>query len=331
MAISGRLEKEEKIRKKIQKKLKDLNPILTDFYNDMRGYKKSYNTINSYINYIIEFMNFISIDNTNDEFYKNIKPADIKRYIVSISTREVNGEMVAVSDDLQATKWSAINTFFVFLVNNDCIETNPMIKTKRPKVNTEHKVTYLTQSEINQMFDNIKKMANPKLLNRDLALFSLFLSTGLRNSALTQINIDDINFSNNTIKVVEKGNKTRTIQFGLNMRQLLLSWLKDREIFFEDVKTNALFISQLKERISIHTVGQLVEKYTKNITNKHITPHKLRATACTIMSANGIPVQVIKDMVGHENIQTTTRYVGVLDEERKQASNVLDNSIKSGA
>ena len=331
MATSGRLEREEKIRNKIQQKLKSLPSILTDFYNDMRGDKKSYNTINSYINYVIEFMNFISTDKTNNDFYKNIKPADIKRYIVSISTREINGEEVIVSDDLQATKWSALNTFFVFLVNNDSLDANPMIKTKRPKVNTEHKVTYLTQDEINQMFDNIKKNANPKLLNRDLALFSLFLSTGLRNSALTQINIDDVDFSNNTIKVIEKGNKTRVIPFGLNMRQLLLSWLKDREIFFQDVTTNALFISQLKERISIHTVGQLVEKYTKNIKGKHITPHKLRATACTMMSSSGIPMQVIKDVVGHENIQTTTRYVGVLEEERKQATNVLDNSIMGGA
>jgi integrase/recombinase XerC len=329
--MNGRLEKEEKIKEKIQTKLKDLNPILTEFYNDMRGDQKSYNTINSYINYVVEFINFILGDQIDDEFYKHIKSSDIKNYISSISTREVKGQMVRVSDDLQATKWSALNTFFVFLMNNDYITTNPMIKTKRPKIRTEHKVTYLTQEEINQMFDNIKKEAHAKLLNRDLALFSLFLSTGLRNSALTQINIEDIDFSNNTIKVIEKGNKTRTIQFGTNMRQLLLSWLKDRELFFQNTATNALFISQLKERISIHTVGQLVEKYTKNIKGKHITPHKLRATACTIMSSNGVPIQVIKDMVGHENIQTTTRYVGVLEEERKQAANVLDNSIMGGA
>lgn len=331
MTTNGRLEKEEKIKQKIQEKLKDLNPILTEFYNDMRGDQKSYNTINSYINYVIEFINFISEDQTDYEFYKHIKTSDIKNYISSISTREVNGQTVRVSDDLQATKWSALNTFFVFLLNNDYIQTNPMIKTKRPKIRTEHKVTYLTQDEINQMFDNIRKDAHAKLLNRDIALFSLFLSTGLRNSALTQINIEDVDFSNNTIKVIEKGNKTRIIQFGTNMRQLLLSWLKDRELFFQDTTTNALFISQLKERISIHTVGQLVEKYTKNIKGKHITPHKLRATACTIMSSNGVPIQVIKDMVGHENIQTTTRYVGVLEEERKQATNVLDSSIMGGA
>lgn len=331
MAMNGRLEKEEKIKEKIQKKLKNAHPVLTEFYYDMTGDQKSYNTIHSYINYIIEFIDFIIDDEIKDDFYNHITSSDIKRYISSISTRDVNGEKTRVSDDLQATKWSALNTFFVFLVNNKGLKINPMTKTKRPKIRTEHQITYLTQDEINQMFDYIRAYANPKLLNRDIALFSLFLSTGLRNSALTQINIEDIDFSNNTIRVIEKGNKTRIIQFGSNMRQLLLSWLKDRELFFKNTITNALFISQLKKRISIHTVGQLVEKYTKNINGKHITPHKLRATACTIMSSNGVPVQVIKDIVGHENIQTTTRYIGVLEEEKKHASNILDNSIVGGA
>jgi integrase/recombinase XerC len=202
-----------------------------------------------------------------------------------------------------------------------------MSKTKRPKIRTEHKVTYLTQEEIQAVFKNIKESAGVKLLNRDLALISLFISTGLRNSALTQINIEDVDFFNNTIKVVEKGSKVRNIQFGTNMRALLLSWLKDRELYFSDANTNALFISQLKERISVQTIGQLVEKYTKTIEGKHITPHKLRATACTLMSTQGVPIQVIKEMVGHENIQTTTRYVGVLEREKENATNILDNNL----
>ena len=272
-------------------------------------------------------MNYITDNNPTEDFYTNVTTAIIKRYLVSLQTRKVNGCKVEAGDDIQATRWSALNTFFAFLANNNYIDENPMNKTKRPKVNTEHKVTYLTQEEINEVFQNIKKYAGDKLLNRDLAIISLFISTGLRNSALTNINIEDVDFTNNTIKVVEKGHKTRTIQFGTNMRGLLLSWLKDREIYFSDAQTNALFVSQLKERISIYTIGLLVEKYTKTIKGKHITPHKLRATACTLMSTQGVSMQVIKEIVGHENIQTTTRYVGVLNKEKEQATNVLDKSI----
>lgn len=327
MASSGRLEKENKLRIKIENKLSDLPSIFTEFYDDMRGDRKSFTTIDTYINYIVSFMNYITNDNPVDDFYVKVTAPIIKQYLVSLQTRNIDGQIVKSGDDIQATRWSAINTFFIFLVNNNYIKENPMIKTKRPKIRTEHKVTYLTQEEVQEVFKNIKENAGAKLLNRDLALISLFISTGLRNSALTQINIEDIDFSNNTIKVVEKGSKTRSVQFGANMRGLLLSWLKDRELYFSDAETNALFISQLKERISIYTIGQLVEKYTKTIQGKHITPHKLRATACTLMSTQGVPIQVIKEMVGHENIQTTTRYVGVLEKEKENATNVLDNTI----
>lgn len=327
MASSGRLEKENKLRVKIEGRLVNLPQIFTEFYDDMRGDRKSFTTIDTYTNYIASFMNYITDGEFDDEFYKKATTQRIKQYLVSLQTRDVDGQTVRAGDDIQATRWSALNTFFVFLINNNYIKENPMAKTKRPKIRTEHKVTYLTQEEVQEVFKNIKENAGQKLLNRDLALISLFISTGLRNSALTQINIEDVDFSNNTIKVVEKGNKTRSVQFGTNMRGILLSWLKDRELYFSDAETNALFISQLKERISIYTIGQLVEKYTKTIKGKHITPHKLRATACTLMSTQGVPIQVIKEMVGHENIQTTTRYVGVLEKEREKATGVLDSNL----
>lgn len=327
MASSGRLEKENKLRAKIENRLSGLPQILGEFYDDMRGDRKSFTTIDTYLNYIISFMEYVTDGVMDEKFYNKVTTPIVKQYLVSLQTREVNGETVLTGDDIQATRWSALNTFFVFLVNNDCIKENPMAKTKRPKVNTEHKVTYLTQEEIQEVFKNIKENAGAKLLNRDLAIISLFISTGLRNSALTQINIGDIDFSNNTINVVEKGNKTRSVHFGTNMRGLLLSWLKDRELYFSDAQTDALFVSQLKERITIYTIGQLVEKYTKTIKGKHITPHKLRATACTLMSVQGVSIQVIKEMVGHENIQTTTRYVGVMEKEKENATSVLDNTI----
>ena len=328
MASSGRLEKENKLQIKIENRLASLPRILTEFYNDMRGDRKSFTTIDTYTNYVASFMNYITNGNPTEDFYTNVTTAMVKQYLVSLQTREIDGQTVRAGDDIQATRWSALNTFFVFLINNDYIKENPMTKTKRPKIRTEHKVTYLTQEEIQEVFKNIKEGAGTKLLNRDLALISLFISTGLRNSALTQINIEDVDFTNNTIRVVEKGNKTRSVQFGTNMRGLLLSWMKDRELYFSDAQTNALFVSQLKERISIYTIGQLVEKYTNTIKGKHITPHKLRATACTLMSTQGVPIQVIKEMVGHENIQTTTRYVGVMEKEKEKAANVLDNMIE---
>jgi site-specific recombinase XerD len=79
--------------------------------------------------------------------------------------------------------------------------------------------------------------------------------------------------------------------------------------------------------MTTQAVRDLVTKYTKNIQGKHITPHKLRASAATNLAASGVSMQAIAKILGHENIQTTKRYVDVLDEEASKATNILDNLI----
>ena len=103
-------------------------------------------------------------------------------------------------------------------------------------------------------------------------------------------------------------------------------WIETRSKYYGNVDTTALFLSQRKRRITTNGVRNIVEKYTKDI-NKHITPHKLRATAATQAAAAGISVQTIQDMYGHGSIQTTMRYVKALDKEKEKAVNVMDKLI----
>jgi site-specific recombinase XerD len=235
--------------------------------------------------------------------------------------------VVRVGDDIRAARWSSINSFFIFLKNNDYITENPMEKVHRPKIRTEHEVTYLTTSEITTVLNTIKSTATARKLSRDLCLVSLALSTGLRVSAITQINLEDIDLENNTIRVIEKGDKIRTIRFGSNLHQLIEDCIHDRELYYFDAETNALFVSQWKKRMTTQAVRDLVKKYTQEIKGKHITPHKLRATAATNLAANKTSIQAIAEVLGHANIQTTRRYVKVLDEEAQQAVDTLDSLI----
>lgn len=322
--MNGWIEKNEKLKQQIEKHLQTLPPVFTEFYVDMQGDGKSYTTIKNYLSYVEHFMNYVTNGNINDNWYSNIKAPLIKQYIISLSTRKVGDETTKTSDDYQALRWSAINTFFRFLMVNEYIKQNPMLKTKRPKINTEHSVTYLTKTEIAEVMDSIGKNYTGKMLTRDRAIVGLALSTGIRVSALVQINIEDIDFDNNTIKVVEKRTKTKNIQFGDNTKILLQDWIRTRERYYGDIDTSALFLSQWKRRITTNGVRDLVSKYTKNI-NKHITPHKLRATAATQAAAAGVNVQTIQDMYNHSSIQTTMRYVKALNSEKKKAVNIMDN------
>lgn len=323
--MNGWIEKNEKLKKQIETHLCELPSIFTEFYIDMQGDGKSYTTIKNYLSYVEHFMNYVTNEKKNDDWYYNIKPSLIKKYIISLSTRKVEGKTVKTSDDYQALRWSAINTFFKFvMIDNEDIKQNPMLKTKRPQINTEHSVTYLTKKEIAEVMDSISKNYTGKMLTRDRAIIGLSLATGIRVSALVQINVEDVDLDNNTIEVVEKRTKTKTIQFGDNTKVLLQDWLKTRSQYYSDVETSALFLSQWKRRITTNGVRDLVTKYTKNI-NKHITPHKFRATAATQAAAAGVNVQTIQEMYNHSSIQTTMRYVKALNKEKAAAINIMDN------
>ena len=321
--MRGWMEKNEKIKIQIEKKLKELPPIFTEFYIDMQGDGKSNDTIKNYIGYVAHFMNHITGGVPQNDFYLDITTTKIKQYIISLSTINAGDNIRKTSDEYQALRWSAINTFFKFLMFNDKITQNPMLKTKRPKTNTEHNVVYLSKSEISKVMHSIEQNYTGKMLTRDKAIVGLALATGMRVSALVQINLEDIDFGNNSVKVIEKRTKTRTLYFGENTRILLEAWIDTRNKFYGDVETSALFLSQWRRRITTNGVRNLITKYTKDI-DKNITPHKLRATAATQAAAAGVNVQTIQDMYGHESIQTTMRYVKALNKEKKAAINIMD-------
>jgi site-specific recombinase XerD len=325
--MNGRLEKELRAEKKMMARLRQLPPVFTEFYNTLVADGKTYTTLNNYVSHNVDFMNYITNNKQNNKFYVNVKAPKINQYIASLRRRSVNGTMVRTGDDICAARWTSLKAFFQFLKDFEYIDENPMDRTNRPRIRTEHQVTYLTRDEINVVLDDIRTNAAESKRSRDLCLVSLALSTGLRVSAITQININDIDFENNSISVVEKGNKVRNISFGNNLAVLLKECIDDRSVYFDGAESDALFLSQWKRRMTTQAVRDLVAKYTSNIQGKHITPHKLRASAATNLAASGVSMQAIAKILGHENIQTTKRYVDVLDEEAAKATNVLDNLI----
>ena len=322
--MSGRIEQENKIKIKIDEKLDTLPFIFTAFYNYLDAEHKSYITMKHYIEYVSDFMNAVCKQEICNDFYKHISVADIREYIVSLRRRVENGKEVKNSDGTQATRWSALNTFFNFLVADDYITINPMSKTKRPKNKKENSITFLEANEINSILDRIRKESKPQFVNRDLAIVTLGIGTGMRVGALTQIDVEDIDFKNNTIHVIEKGEKERYLSFGTNTRNILSAWLLDRSTYFNEVETHALFISQWRQRLTVEGVKKLIKKYADGINGKHITPHKMRSSAATNMVKAGVDIQTIANILGHQSVTTTQRYAAVLEENKQQATNVLD-------
>jgi integrase/recombinase XerC len=323
--VAGRLEKEIQFYDNLKQKLKGAPSIIGEYCNSLRANRKSYTTVGVYFNNVLHFARFIGGGELTENFYQDIAPSDIENYMISLETRETSDGIKRTGDDILQARWSSLNTFFNWALKRGYITENPMNTVSRPKNNTEHKVTYLNKVEINKLFRAIDKNPDKVMAVRDRTLISLALATALRVSALVNINVDDVDFDNNVIKVIEKRQKIREISIGDNTKEMLEKWMRLREEEFGHLNMPALFISRKHNRLSIFTVGDLLEKYCDEAGIKRITPHKLRASAACALAKAGLPVKAIAQQLGHNQIATTMKYVDVFNEDMEKSRGVLDN------
>lgn len=323
--MAGRLEKETQFYEKMKEKLKGMPKIIGEYCTSMRANRKSYTTVGVYINNVLHFARFVTDGELTEDFYKNITASDVENYMISLETRETPNGIKRTGDDILQARWSSLNTFFDWCMKRGYIDKNPLGVVSRPKNNTEHKVTYLTKVEINRLFKAIDRNPNEILGKRDKTIISLALATALRVSALVNINVDDIDFENNIIKVIEKRQKFREIQIGDNIKNMLKEWVEFRADIYEGIDSPALFFSKNYSRISVDGVADMLEKYCNEAGIKRITPHKLRASAACALAKAGVPVKAIAKQLGHNQIATTMKYVDVFNEDIEKTKGVLDN------
>lgn len=326
--IAGRLEKETKFYEKMKVKLHGMPKILDEYCTSMRANRKAYTTVGVYINNVLHFANFVCGGKIPEDFYKNITPGDVESYMIFLETRETKDGVKRTGDDILQARWSSLNTFFEWLIQRGYIEKNPIKVVSRPKNNTEHKVTFLTKAELGKLFKAVDRNPNKVISMRDKALFSLAIATGMRASALVNINKEDINWDGGFIKVIEKRQKIREIPIGQNVMSVLRGWLDVRDEEFKDLSTTAMFVSQKNGRLSPDAANDALKKYCSEAgIQKKITLHKMRSTAATSLAAAKVDIQTIGNILGHRSTATTLKYVAVLDENKKSAVGILDNLV----
>jgi integrase/recombinase XerC len=323
--IAGRLEKEIKFYENMEIKLEGLPSIISEYCTSMRANRKAYTTVGVYVNNLLHFARFVTKDNLTEDFYKHISPSDVEKYIISLETRTTKDGIKRTGDDILQSRWSSLNTFFEWAMKRGDIDKNPMGIVDRPKNNTEHRVNYLSKTEINKLMRAVDKNPNKVMALRNKAAISLALATGLRVSALLNINVYDIDFENNFIKVIEKRQKVREIYIGDNIKAMLQEWIEVRNDAFADVDTAALFVSQKRDRWSVDSFSEMLEIACEAAGIKRITPHKLRASAACALAKAGVPVKAIAKQLGHSSTQVTMRYIDVFEEDSEKAKGILDN------
>lgn len=322
----GRLEKELAFYEKMDKKLQAYPAIISEYYMYMRANRKSYTSINVYICNVLHFANACFPDGFTNKFYNELEVEDVEEYFISLAVTIRNGKSTRTGDDILQQRWSSLRYFYDFLIKRKGYnKPNPILLIERPKNQTEHTVTYLTEDEVQQLLWAVSTNPHPVWEERDSAIFKLALATGLRISAITNLNVEDIDLLNQTVNVIEKRMKVRQIPIGNKLCSVLESWINTRTEYLNDVTTNALFISKYGDRISTDRINQMLERYCDIAGIKRITAHKLRATAACTLAKNNIPTKAIAKQLGHNDVKTTMRYIDVFNEDIEKTVKTLDN------
>lgn len=334
--MNGRQENDRITEKKITQGMEMYPKIIKDYYYSMTD--KTAQTKKRYMMYIEQFMDYLAEHGKNPSnisMYKKMKPSDINEYLDYIRYRKVNGKIVENGDSIRAAKYYAISNFFDFLVNEEYIDNNPCSRVKPPKDRKQHEVVKMTADEVSEVKEKIldgygshkQQMFNEKWKYRNLAIITLGCQTGLRATALSEINMEDINFEELCITVTEKGNITRPCYISQKTAEVLKKWIKDREnlmVGFDDC--NALFISNRRVRIAPCSIGLMLKNVTSDL-DKNITPHKMRSTCATTLYSETHDIYLVSEVLGHKNISNTKRYTESSKEDKRRAADILGDVL----
>lgn len=215
----------------------------------------------------------------------------------------------------RARKVSALRGFYKYYCDKlQLVDDNPTKSLDMPKAKQELP-KYLT---LRECLDLLEAIDGPNH-DRDYCIITLFLNCGMRVSELVGINLQDI--SDDRLRLLGKGNKERMVYLNQACINAIEAYLPHR-ITPKAGHKSALFISRFGKRIDVQTVKALVNKYLKKagLGQKHCSVHKLRHTAATLMYQNGVDVRTLKEVLGHENLDTTMIYTHVVDQNLKDAA-----------
>lgn len=293
---------------------------IQEYYTDIRLFLRFIYENNHNTDKMIED---ISISDMTEDELKKISVADIYNFIFYTSDERHN------SDKARYRKISSLRNFFKYLEKvAHIIEKDPTkdLDVPVPKGSLPKFLSLNESLRLLEASDNSDS-------KRDYCIITLFLNCGMRLSELVGLNIKDIDFYENRVKVLGKGNKERMIYLNNACIDALNKYLVIRKENPKAADEPALFISNQNKRISKRRVQQIVENTLQaaGLDGKGITTHKLRHTAATLMYQYGdADVLTLKELLGHASVSTTEIYTHLNDENVRSAveNNPLSNIKK---
>lgn len=260
-----------------------------------------------------------------------IKAVDLEEYMEYLKVYQARDKDKTETNGERGLKRkiSALRSFYAYYYKREQIHTNPTVLIDVPKIH-QKTIVRLDTDEVAMLLDYIehcgeslsgqKRVYYEKTKERDLALVTLLLGTGIRVSECVGLDIEDVDFKNNGIRVTRKGGNEMIVYFGEEVATALKNYLEVRSgITPVAGHEHALFYSTQRRRMGVQAVENLVKKYARQITTtKKITPHKLRSTYGTALYQETGDIYLVADVLGHRDVNTTKKHYAAIDDNRRR-------------
>lgn len=318
-------------RKKIGAYCENLPSYCTDFFIAMESYSSSLTRanyamdLNTFFSYLGEYVFKKDKKDISLKDLDALKANQIEQYLSYLSFYEGgNGKLTKNGEKGKARKLASVRSLFKYLFNHDLLISNVVAKISTPKIHNKEiirleidEMQRMLDAPENNTFSKRRKNYNLNTKERDSAIITLFLGTGIRISECVGLNVNDIDFNQNAIKITRKGGNVAILYFPEEVAEALKVWLNKRSTL--PLETNALFVSLQNRRISIRAVQNLVKKFAKEASPlKKISPHKLRSTFGTNLYRETKDIYIVADFLGHKDVNTTKRHYAAISEDMRK-------------
>lgn len=329
-------------------RLKDLLTQLPGFCDIFfRGISPTTNALTR-LNYAYDlrtFFFFLEKEIWPGKDYKTITPedlnaleaVDIEHYLdyLSLYTAEPENEESKVqerenNEKGKARKLACIRTFFKYLFRKGYLTRNVAELVDMPKIHFKEIVRLdvpeivriLNIAESGENLSKVQKRYHKEMRQRDVAILSVFLGTGVRISELVGLNMNDVDFENESFLITRKGGNQMTLYYNQEVKAALSDYLQERRKIDTLIPDDpALFLSLQRKRISVRAVQNLVKKYALIAAPlKNISPHKLRSTYGTELYRETGDIYLVADVLGHKDVNTTRKHYAAMEQDRRRAA-----------
>ena len=288
-----------------------------EYLLDLRTFFRFLHLRESNIQYSKDEFEQISISSLSISDITAVNSSDILEFIVFCNIELENNPTTRMR------KISSIRSFYRYAhAKKHYIDKNPAADIDAPK-KKRTLPKYLSEGEAIKLLETVRADVTSKTIIRDYTIISLFLNTGMRLSELVGLNLNSINREVSELKVLGKGNKERIIYLNQAAADAIKAYLSVRlDPKYIRTSDKALFLSKRQTRISNKTVQWVVYKYLDlaGLSNRGLSVHKLRHTAATLMYQSGkVDIRVLKEVLGHEQLNTTQIYTHVVDVNMQEA------------